>query len=312
MFDSLGLLGILLSVAVIVILVSIVFSVQLLLNPERTARDRIVDLTGGNREDASLLANEQVAGAASAIGALGRPSEEEEQNLLRRRLMQAGYRSRTALEVFSGIRSVLALTLAIVMGVVMQGDKLFFTLFFVLLGATIGYYLPGMIVSSQVSSRQRRLMRSFPDALDLLVSSVEAGLGLDAAFRRVAKEIEQAAPELAQELQLVNYEVEAGVPRIEALRHLDTRTGLDEVNALVNVLTQAERFGTSVARALRVHANLVRTKSMLAAEEQAAKVSPKLTVVMILCILPSLFAILLGPAVVNIIRKLLPTLSGAG
>src|SRR5690606_35751013 len=119
--------------------------------------------------------------------------------------------------------------------------------------AAAGYYLPAIWVKNVVDKRQRDLLRSFPDSLDLLVSSVEAGLGLDAAFRRVAAEMEQAAPDLAREFQLVNHEISAGMSRVEALRHLEQRTGLEEVRALVNMLAQAERFGTSVAKSLRVH-----------------------------------------------------------
>ena len=139
-----------------------------------------------------------------------------------------------------------------------------------------------------------------PDALDLLVSCVEAGLGLDAAFRRVALEIETAAPELSREFQLVTHEVSAGVPRVEAMRHLEHRTGLDEVRSLVNMLSQAERFGTSIAKGLRSHARVTRQKRMSRAEETAAQVSPKLTVVMIITLLPCIFIVLLGPAGVKI------------
>ena len=178
----------------------------------------------------------------------------------------------------------------------------------ILLGMTAGYYAPKLFVSNRRETRQKELMKSFPDALDLLVSSVEAGLGLDAAFRRVSKEMESAAPALARELQAVNYEVEAGIPRTTALRHLDERTGLQEVNSLVNVLLQAERFGTSVAEALRVHSDLVRRKRMLAAEEGAAKISPKLTLAMILFILPLLFTVLVGPAAINVVNNLLPAM----
>lgn len=308
MGTSFGLIAVLILISSIVIVLAVAFGIRLWLNPERTARDRIVDLTGGAREESPLLQSEMVRSAASSIGKFAKPTEEEEINLLRRRLIQAGYRSRNNLEIFSGVRTVLALTLPLLFVLLGRPATTQMTLLFVLLGAAAGFYLPGMVLSSQVEGRQARLMKTFPDALDLLVSSVEAGLGMDASLRRVAKEIESSSPELARELQLVNFEVEAGVPRIEALRHLDTRTGLEEVNALVNVLAQAERFGTSVARALRVHSNLVRTKRMLAAEEKAAQLTPKLTVAMILFILPSLFSILLGPAVVNIVRTLLPTL----
>jgi tight adherence protein C len=178
-----------------------------------------------------------------------------------------------------------------------------------MLTATMGYYIPAVYVSVRLSNRQRELLKPFPDAMDLLVSSVEAGLGVDAAFQRVAREIEGAAPELARELQMVNHEVAAGISRTDALRRLDKRTGLQEINSLVNVLTQAERFGTSIASSLRVHSELVRSKRMLAAEERAAAISPKLTVGMIIFILPSLFVVLVGPAVINVINNLLPAIS---
>lgn len=307
---SFGLVAAVLGFASMVIMLAIAFGLRLLLFPERSARDRIVDLTGGARDEAPLFQAEAVRGAASAFGKLARPSEEDA-GLMRRRLIQAGYRGRNNLEIYTGLRVILAFGLAILFVLLIRTDRAVATVFVTLLGVAVGYYLPAFILGRQLRGRQQRLMRTFPDALDLLVSSVEAGLALDAAFRRVAKEIETAAPELARELQLVNYEVEAGVPRIEALRHLDARTGLEEVNSLVNVLAQAERFGTSVARALRVHANLVRTKRMLAAEEQAAQISPKLTVAMILFILPSLFCVVLGPAAINIYRKLLPMLGGS-
>ena len=176
----------------------------------------------------------------------------------------------------------------------------------------MGYYLPAVLLDWRIRNRQAAILRPFPDALDLLVCCVEAGLGLDAAFRRVAEEMEPAAPLLSQELNMVNHEIAAGVPRADALRRLDRRTGLSEMGSLVSVLVQADRFGTSIAQALRTHAELVRTRRMLAAEEKAAQISPKLTVVMILFILPSLMMVLVGPAILNIAKNLLPTLSGGG
>ena len=146
-------------------------------------------------------------------------------------------------------------------------------------------------------------MQSFPDALDLLVSSVESGLGIDAALKRVAREIAPASPQLANELQLVNHEIAGGVPRLEALRRLAARTGVDEIKSLVNMLTQAERFGTSIARSLRVHSRVTRQRRMSKAEEEAAKVGPKITIVMIVFMLPCLMVVLLGPAGVRIINN---------
>jgi tight adherence protein C len=155
-------------------------------------------------------------------------------------------------------------------------------------------------VDNVIQKRQSELLKSFPDALDLLVSCVEAGLGLDIAFRRVADELSFSAPDLARELQMVTAEVATGVPRADALRHLADRTGLDEILSLVNVLVQAERFGTSVGRALRVHSEHVRTRRMQKAEEKAAQVSPKLTIIMILFILPCLMVVLMAPALLRV------------
>lgn len=303
---------------IIVGVTALVFATTLLLfwvlrrafQSDRTAATRIQELTG-TQEQESFLANEGVQNLASQVSSIAAPTAEDDRNILRRKLVQAGWRQPNNLEMFSALRVLLALALPMLLALVAQPDKLVTMLMLVLVGAAAGYYIPGIVLNSRVQDRQKLLLRPFPDSLDLLVSSVEAGLGLDAAFKRVAEEMENAAPELARELQLVNHEVAAGVPRVEALRHLDTRTGLEEVAALVNVLTQAERFGTSVARALRVHAEMVRTRRMLAAEEQAAKVSPKLTVAMILFILPCLIIILVGPAVINVIRILLPAMTGS-
>jgi tight adherence protein C len=294
--------------AIFASVLGLAYGVRVFLNPERTAKDRIQEMTGGEKRVEGGQA-ESVFAIAANVGRLAAPTDEGETNLLRRRLLQAGYRHRNNLEIYTGSRAILALVLPVLSYLLFRPDQPVYMMLSVLAGATFGYYLPAILVENAVQKRQQALLRPFPDALDLLVASVEAGLGLDAAFRRVAKELEGAAPALATELQLVNLEVNAGVSRIDALRRLDERTGLQEINSLVNVLTQAERFGTSVARSLRVHAELVRTKRMLAAEERAAKISPKLTVVMILFILPSLFIVLIGPAIVRVVRVLLPAMA---
>jgi tight adherence protein C len=304
-------ISLIVTVAVFVAVVAIFYALQTLFNPERTARDRVADLTQNRKDnDTGLLQNEKVTSVAQNIGSLARPGDEEEANLQRRQLIQAGFRARSNLEVFSAIRVICAATLPFALWLLVREKQLVFQLLTVLMGAATGYYAPGWAVSLRIGDRQDQLMRSIPDALDLLVSSVEAGLGLDAALRRVSQEMENAAPELAKELQMVNHEVAAGMPRLEALRRLDQRTGLKEINQLVNVLAQADRFGTSVATALRSHSELVRRRRMLAAEEQAGKVSPKLTVVTILFVMPSLIIVLIGPAVVNVVRTLLPAMGG--
>lgn len=299
------------AVAAFVAVLGIAYAIVTFLNPERTARDRVSDMTGGKREGAdSLFVQDDGAGdIARRISSLAKPQDESEADLQRRRLVQGGFRRAGALETYSAIKVVLALVLGGVGFLVTRGQQPIFIALGVLVGAAIGNYGPHFYVEGRISSRKARLLRPFPDALDLLVSSVEAGLGLDAAFRRIAKEMESAAPELALELQQVNYEVEAGIPRVEALRRLDHRTGLEEVNALVNVLLQAERFGTSVASALRIHSELVRKRRMLSAEENAAQISPKLTVAMIVFVLPSLFIVLAGPAAINMVRTLFPAMA---
>jgi tight adherence protein C len=288
------------------------FGLYAVLSPQRTASDRLAEIgnTGTPDTAPTALRSVRLQSLAQSAARLA-VSDEEQVAALRKRMLQAGYRDRNAVEIFSALRSVLALVFAIVAFLLLPKDKLVYIVGSALVGATAGYYLPAIWVANQLTRRQIVLMKAFPDSLDLLVSCVEAGLGLDAAFRRVSEEMESASPELARELQLVTTEVNAGVPRAEALRHLSDRTGLDDVNALVNVLVQAERFGTSVARALRGHSEHVRIKRMQRAEEKAAQVSPKLTVAMILFILPCLVVILIGPALINVKNILLPTMAGA-
>ena len=225
---------------------------------------------------------------------------EDELVQLRKTLFQAGFRSRDAVMLYSALRTVLLVLIGGMALIVAPGDKIVYKLMGGLIGAAGGYYIPQLYITNIVQKRQAELLKGFPDALDLLVSCVEAGLGLDIAFRRVADETMISAPALARELQLVSAEVAAGVPRAEAMRHLAERTGLDEILSLVNVLVQAERFGTSVARALRVHSDHVRTRRMQRAEEKAAQVSPKLTIIMILFILPCLMMVLMGPALIRV------------
>lgn len=287
----------------VVILATMLYGLYLFVNPSRSARDRLEELTGGPKEDVEReILTQRVA---ERIARLAQPQEEEQQNILKQRLIQAGYRNRAAPQMFNAVRVSLALSLPVVMALVfaVTNASLVRMAFFVIVGAGAGYYLPLVVINSQIQRRQYKILKPLPDALDLLVTSVEAGLGLDAAFRRVAAELESAAPELAFEFQMVNHEISAGVQRIDALKRLETRTGLDEVKSLVNMLAQAERFGTSIARSLRVHSDITRQKRMSRAEEEAAKVSPKLTVVMILFLMPCLLVVLLGPAAVNVMNS---------
>ncbi len=286
------------------------YGLYLLLNPTRTAGDRLREFagTGGIEEEVEafdIISAEQGGdgGVVSRLGQLAAPTTEEEKNKQRQMLLQAGFKNRHALEMFNSIRVTAALSLPLLVLPFAASLSTLNIGFVVVLAASFGYYAPSLWLTNHINKRQQKLLAAFPDALDLLVSCVEAGLGLDAAFRRVAVEMENAAPELSREFQIVNHEISAGVPRVEALRHLEHRTGLDEIRSLVNMLAQAERFGTSIAKGLRTHSRMTRQKRMSRAEEEAAKVSPKLTVVMILFLLPVLFMVLIGPAFIRVMEQ---------
>jgi tight adherence protein C len=171
--------------------------------------------------------------------------------------------------------------------------------------ALLGYYLPDLWLSWKTSTRKEKLFEGLPDALDLLVVCVEAGMGLDAAIHRVAKEMAFSNKSLSDEFKLVNLEMRAGKDRRSALRNLYERTGLDDVNSLVTTLIQTDRFGTSIAQALRVFADAFRTKRFQKAEEVAAKMPVKLIFPLILCIFPALFVVICGPAAIRIYQSLL-------
>jgi tight adherence protein C len=174
--------------------------------------------------------------------------------------------------------------------------------FGMLLGAVSGYYLPLLMITSQAQNRQAGLLRAYPDALDLMVSSVESGLSLDQAFRRVAQEMKTVSPILSKEFTLVNSQVSAGIERIEALKRLEERTGLEELRSFVNMLSQAERFGSSISESMRLYSSVAREKRMARAEEKAGQVGSKLTVIMIVFFLPVLMMVLLAPSGIRIMR----------
>lgn len=241
------------------------------------------------------------------------PEEGWEKSALRLRFMHAGYRGKEARTVFFGAKTILALLFPALFFVAQGVGRLSIgsngTMAALLLSATVGYYLPNLILAWRVRHRQRELFEAFPDAIDLMTVSVEAGLGLDAAITRVAGEMALESPALAEELHLMTLELRAGSSREQAFRNLAMRTGLDDVDALVAMLIQADRFGTSIAASLRVHSESLRVKRRLRAEEAAAKIPVKLLFPVIFCIFPSLLLVLLGPAMISIYRILLPTMA---
>jgi len=170
----------------------------------------------------------------------------------------------------------------------------------------IGYIGPGFVLAREAKARQHRIRLSLPDALDLLVVSVEAGLGLDQALQRVGAELTLAHPELSEELRLVNLELRAGKARPEALRNLADRTGVDDLSSLAAMLIQTDKFGTSVARSLRVHSETLRTKRRQRAEEAAAKTGVKMVFPLVFCIFPAIWVVTIGPAAIKFVEVLFP------
>jgi tight adherence protein C len=245
------------------------------------------------------------------IGALKRmgtkvPRSPSEMGKLRLRLVQAGFRGDEALAVFFGIRLVAALgTFALIATPILIRPNVPFAAG----GCALAYVLPGIILARLAKRRQHRLRLALPDALDLLVVSVEAGLGLDQAIQRVGDEIEFAHPELASEMRLVNLELRAGKARSEALHNLADRTGVDDIASLVAMLVQTDRFGTSIAKSLRVHSETLRTKRRQRAEEAAAKTGVKMVFPLVFCIFPAIFVVTIGPAAIKFVTVLFPTIN---
>jgi len=219
-----------------------------------------------------------------------------------RLLLYAGYRSRAALRNFNLARLASALGLGGVPLLLSAREAITpetAFLLMALLGLT-GYMLPRIVVRMQARRRQHTLKLSLPDALDLLVVCVEAGMGLNQAIVRVSEELSDTHPDIADEFRLVNLEIRAGRTRPEALRSLGERTGVDDIIALAAMIIQTDKFGTSIARSLRVHSDCLRTERRQRAEEAAAKTTIKLIFPLLFCIFPSLFVIILGPAAIQI------------
>ena len=228
------------------------------------------------------------------------PLSPAEANKSRAWLMQAGYREARHETIYFGMRVFCAIA-GLLLVVLSSG----FDSPYLLVGIpALGFLLPRFILKRMIKERQRRIRVGLADALDLTVICVEAGLSLDQAMARVGQDLRYAHEDLSDEFYLVNLEMRAGKPRPEALRNLADRTGVDDIRALVGVLIQTDRFGTSVAQALRVHSDSLRTERRQRAEEQAAKTTIKMIPALVVFVLPSMFFVTLGPAVIGLIHTL--------
>jgi len=233
------------------------------------------------------------------------PQKEWERSHISAKLVHAGYRHPNALMTFYAIKTLLAVTFPLII--------LFFTRFypelsaaqvflFVVMAAFIGVIIPNIILDRRVKARKKLLRDGFPDALDLLVICVEAGLGLVAALQRVARDLDVSHPQLAEELAFVNTEIRLGIPRMDALKNMAHRTGLEEVNSLVVLLDQSVRFGTSIAESLRIYSEEFRDKRTQAAEEAAAKIGTKIIFPLVAFLWPAFFLVAVGPAILKIMK----------
>ena len=253
---------------------------------------------------------------AAPVAKIATPDDEDEITRFRAKFFNAGIRSRAAPVYFFALKGALALGLPLLMWLAIQFGRMQMrgqvALFLLVLVAAIGYYLPNLVLGSMVARRQRRVFEAFPDAIDLMVVCIEAGLSLDMAIQRTAREMEIRSAELADELQLVGVELRIGATRERALRNLAARTGVDEIQMFVAMLLQADRFGTSIADSMRVHAEDLRLRRQYRAEEAATKIPTKLLFPLMLTIFPALMLVLVGPAAIGLARSIMPMLSGNG
>lgn len=253
---------------------------------------------------------ETIVKVAGPLARLSTPEGDWENSPLRLRFLHAGIRNPDARLVYFAAKTMLPLALAALAFIALRGANEGLTMiFYVLAAALVGCYLPNLVVWLSIRSRQREIFESFPDAADLMLVCVEAGLGLDAGLTRVADEIRRKSVALADELHLTNLEIRAGGTREKALRNLALRTGVEEIATFATMLTQADKFGTSIGDSLRVFSDDLRHKRQIRAEENAAKVPTKLLFPLVVCIFPAIIMVILGPAVITIIRTVLPMLS---
>jgi tight adherence protein C len=250
---------------------------------------------------------------AAPLARLSAPVSDWDSSPLRVQFFNAGIRPDNARLVYYAAKTVLPLALAAAAYMALTlfsqvtGQKL---LFFVALAALVGVYLPNAVLWWLVNERQREIFETFPDAADLMLVCVEAGLGLDAGLARVAEEIRLKSQALADELHLTILEMRAGGTREKSLRNLAARTGVEELGTFAIMLTQADKFGASIGESMRVFSDDLRHKRQMRAEESAAKVPTKMLLPLVLFIFPSIIMVIMGPAAIQIIRNLLPMLGG--
>jgi len=237
------------------------------------------------------------------------PTSEVDSATMKNLLIQGGFRSEHAVSVFYGIRFIavaVMLVLCLMLSGSLPANNPMMNIMVIVFGCGVGWVFPKMLLERKVKSRQNVVRLALPDALDLLVVSVEAGLGLDMAIQHVARELQVTHPILSEELLLVTLEMRAGKRRADALKNLAERTGEAEVRKLIAILVQSDRFGTSMGESLRSHSDYMRVRRRQEAEERAAKVGVKLVFPIFFCILPSMLIVAVGPGILQVFKHLFP------
>jgi tight adherence protein C len=283
----------------------LVVSGGLLLFYREAMFQRISDVINPRPKQKSLLSAIQQTGIS--IGGVVEhfenvlPKSQAEVSATQQKLQHAGFRNESAVRIFSGSKVLVPLALCLLC--LVTGLGRFGAFFVYILALGLGFLVPDFWLDRRTKRRQSRIRRGLPDVLDLLVICIEAGLSLDQATARTSVELKKAQPELCDELYIVVLEQRAGRPRADAWKHLAERTGVDAVRNLTTMLVQAEEFGTSIAKTLRVHSDTLRTQRVQQVEEAAAKTTIKLLFPLVFFIFPSLFVVTLGPAFISIIAS---------
>jgi tight adherence protein C len=279
----------------------------------RDPRTRKSDLEGRDRMVKKTdTMTKMLERATPALSKPLQPKSAEEVDKIKLKLSYAGFRSETAPSIYLGLKIICG-----ILGLLAGGGSVFFwkgasleTVMYTFFIAGVSFYLPDVILWFIKKSRQDNIFLGLPDALDLMVVCVEAGLGLDQAMRKVADEMGTSYPVIAEEFGLANFQLQMGRTRNEVLHELGARTGVDDLRALAAILIQADKFGSSIAQALRVQSDSMRTRRRQMAEEKAAKTAVKLIFPLVIFIFPAIFVVLVGPAAITMINEMFPAMQG--
>lgn len=249
---------------------------------------------------------------AGPFAKLSTPTGDWDKSPIRVKFFNAGIRNADASLVYFGAKTLLPLLFAGIAYIALSPNSQpgITLLLYIMLSALVGCYLPNLLLHWKIQTRKREIFENFPDAADLMLVCVEAGLGLDAGLTKVAEEMQIQSVALAEEMHLTNLEMRAGGTREKSLRNLALRTGVEEIGTFATMLTQADKFGTSIGDSLRVFSDELRHKRQMRAEELAAKVPTKMLLPLVVCIFPSIIMVIMGPAIIQIIRTIGPMLSG--